>query len=306
MQPSDVHAEFGPTSGALGAVYGPAIQAHLDDLDLRDGWYFLAVAHDFKPDPATPERFLIRTPYTARRRFENGLSTLAERGLMERSAAGAYHFTARGQEAFDSVMATVARSLGEAGSAISPDRLKRLVNLLDRLVAACLAAPEPAEKQCLTTNRNSDPGPDGPPALRVLQLLADMNAFRDDAHLAAWRPYGTSGHAWEAFTYLWRGDARDADELAGKLATRRFSAEDYAAALDELAARGWIESAPNGGWQLTAEGQALRQAVEDETDRLYYGPWAALTEPELAALGEGLAALRTGLEALGENAGPGQ
>jgi DNA-binding MarR family transcriptional regulator len=306
MKPADVHAEFGPTSGALGALYGPAIQAHLDDLDLRDGWYFLAVAHDFKPDPATPERFVARTPYAARRRFEDGLSALAERGLMARSAAGEYRITASGQAAFDSVMATVARSLGEIAPPIAPDWLTRLVDLLDRLVAACLAAPEPAEKPCLATNRNSDPGPSGPPALRVLQLLADMNAFRDDAHLAAWRPYGTSGHTWEAFTYLWRGDARTADELADKLAVRRFSAEDYSAALDELAARGWIEPAPDGGWQLTAEGQAARQTAEDETDRLYYAPWAALTEPELAELGEGLAALRTSLEALDENAGPGQ
>jgi len=302
MQATDVQAEFGPTSLALGAVYGPALQAHLDELDLRDGWYFLAVAHDFLPNAATPEQFLLRTPYTARHRFEEGLDALAERGLMERSAAGEYRITARGEEVFGSAMATVARALSEIDLPVAPARLDRLIGLLDRLVAACLIAPEPAEKPCITTNRNSDPGPQGPPALRVLQYLSDMNSFRDDAHLAAWRPHGTSGHAWEAFTDLWHGEARSADELAEKRAARRFSVEEYAAALDDLAARGWIEQGPDGGWQLTDKGRALRQTVEDETDRLYYAPWTVLPERELAELGESLAALRKGLETRREDA----
>ena len=279
MQASDVQAEFGPPGA--GAVYAcPA--THFDELDLRDGWYFLAVAHDFLPN-AAPERsapHAVHRPAPLRR----GLDALAERGLMERSAAGERRITARGEEVFGSAMATVARALGEIDLPVAPARLDRLIGLLDRLVAACLIAPEPAEKPCITTNRNSDPGPQGPPALRVLQYLSDMNSFRDDAHLAAWRPHGTSGHAWEAFTDLWHGEARSADELAEKRRRAGFLSKSMPPRWMIWPRAAGSNSAPDGGWQLTDKGRALRQTVEDETDRLY-APWTVLPERELAELG---------------------
>ncbi len=165
------------------------------------------------------------------------------------------------------------------------------------MVEAALAAPEPASKRALIVNRRSDPGPQGAPLLRLVQYVADLNAWRDDAHLAAWRPQAVSGPAWEAFTLLWRGEAHTPAELANKLDFRGLAEDDYAAALDELIAPGWI--APQGSsFELTAAGSALRQQVEDETDRLYDAPWAALSPAELAELGTLLAALIEAVRAL--------
>ena len=71
------------------------------------------------------------------------------------------------------------------------------------------------------------------------QYLSDLDAYHDDAHLDARRAYAVSGQAWEAFTYLWRDGRISAEALAARLARRGHGRDGYAAALEELAARGW-------------------------------------------------------------------
>ena len=115
--------------------------------------------------------------------------------------------------------------------------------------------------------------------MHVRRCLIDLLAFRDDAHIAAWQPYDVSGHTWEAFTYVWRGEAGTAAELAEKLPYRNYDEQAYADALEDLTARGWIVQ-KDGKYVATDKGKQLRQEAERATDRYYDAPWACLDEAE--------------------------
>jgi DNA-binding MarR family transcriptional regulator len=175
--------------------------------------------------------------------------------------------------------------------------LLRLAGLLDRVVEASLAAPEPPGKWCLTIERHYDPGTDAPVMHRLDQYLSDLLAYRDDAHLAAWQRHAISGQAWEAFSVIWRSPAMTLDELSEKLARRGYTEEDYEQALRQLEALGWIEE-DKGGYWTTPEGDAVRDEVEALTGRYFYTPWVCLDESETAALRELLIRLREALPAV--------
>jgi len=62
--------------------------------------------------------------------------------------------------------------------------------------------------------------------------------------------------------------------------TRGWSEDEWAGAVDALARRGLVE----GDGSFTEAGAALRQQIEDRTDRLAAAPWSVLTDDEDAEL----------------------
>lgn len=119
------------------------------------------------------------------------------------------------------------------------------------------------------------------------EAALDCLAYRDDAHLEAWRGYAdpeTEGALWNAFTHVRAGEARSAEAIARAAAFRGYGAADYARALASLEARGWAAADGGGAYAATAEGRALRDAVERRTDDWFYAPWAAIGEDETAEL----------------------
>ena len=299
MKPNDVFLLIGEAAQALGAHYGPAYQEKIKEAGLdpqTSDWYLLMVSLDFEPETTSAARFVERSPYTNRQRWEAGLAGLAERGFMQAVGGDEYRITDKGHQTSNTVLDAFYGVLAELDP-LPADDLERTAALLWRLVDAALAAPEPAEKPILTYNRRSDPGPEGTVLLRILQYGADLGAFRDEIHLATWRQHSISGPAWEALTFVWRDAAHTPAELAEQLPYRGFTAEDYAATLDELASRGWVTKAGDGTYQLTESGKAIRQQSEDRTDQLYYVAWETLSADEVEELGSGLIRLRDRLNA---------
>ncbi|MBN1200946.1 MAG: hypothetical protein JXJ20_03725 [Anaerolineae bacterium] len=294
MKPPDVYTLCGEAFQTIVPQYQPGVQQKVDELKLKGNeWYFLIVSQDFEPETISTARFIERGPYGAARAFEKGLKALVDKGLLEPAGDGEYRITDAGHEAIDSVLDTMYARLAELKPLPVGD-LKRLADLLLRVVNACVDAPEPENKLCITVNRSSDPGEEGLPLLRLLQYVSDLRTFRDDAHMAAWRPYGVSGPAWEAFTFIWRDEVHTPDELAEKLSYRALSADDYAQALDTLVGKGWL-AASDGQYVITEQGKALRQEAEDVTDRYFYAPWAVLSGAELVELAGLLTRLRDSL-----------
>jgi len=109
--------------------------------------------------------------------------------------------------------------------------------------------------------------------------LSDLAAYRDDAHLASWQPHPIEGHAWEAFTYLWRGEAITLDGLYQKLERRGYSRDEYRQAVEDLMKRGWVAERAEG-YQVTTLGKEIRQTAEETTDRYFYAPWSCLSQEE--------------------------
>jgi hypothetical protein len=178
-----------------------------------------------------------------------------------------------------------------------PADVDRLEEILGRLIAASLASPAPPGVWCLAHSRRRAPPADDPPLVQIRQYFEDFNAFRDDAHMAAWGPTGLAGYAWEAFALVWSGAAATADAVFAQLTHRGYSRDEYAEALADLQARSWLAADSAGTYGVTAAGRAAHADVEVRTDAYFYAPWACLTAGERAALPAMLIALRDGLGA---------
>ena len=233
-----------------------------------------------------------RDPYSRPEGFAAEFARLEAGGWLARTegAPGAadarYAVLPRAREAV--------RALGEAGdarlgalAAMPEAGLARLHGLLAAVAAASLAAPEPPRRWA-SERRFRTAGAGTPLAGRVREAALDCLAYRDDAHLEAWRPHAdpaSEGALWNAFTHVWRGEARTAAAIARAAAFRGHSAAVYARALAGLEARGWVAAEGGGAYAATAEGRALRDAVERRTDDWFFAPWAAIGEDGAAELG---------------------
>ena len=288
---------IGVSQGIFGAtrdVVTSLIKKH--ELDKPGYFFFLLATQAFEPDPVSAAHLQARGPYNHPARVDALLSELAEVGLLAPEGSDAYKLTDKARAALHEIHHVFYTHLGEI-AVLSAEDLSRLAGFIEKVVQACLEAQEPADKLNLSTSHHAHPSQEYAPLAKIDQHLDDFNAFRDDAHLAAWKPYGVSGHAWEALTFVWRGDARTAKELEKKLPYRGYAAEVYAEALANLAERGWIEEADDA-YQATDKGQTLRQQAEDETDRIFFAPWACLNVRESVQLHGLLARLKDELQQL--------
>ncbi|GAP09271.1 hypothetical protein BECAL_00412 [Bellilinea caldifistulae] len=281
---------------ALAGHYRPAMGQIITQLNLPAGCTaVLFPAFSFDPEPVTAEKIHLRGAYTAVSLFSQRLREAAGLGLMEEveNAEGAYRLTPSGREA----AAKIIQAAYECMSGLQPlprSEMEQLAALLHRLVDACLKAPPPPEKWCIQLSRRLDGGEDAHPFIRIDQYLSDLAAYRDDAHLAAWRPLECSGQAWEAFTLVWRAEADTLEELCVKLERRGFSREEYRQALDDLIRRGWLQ-AEKERYLLTPLGGQIRQAAEERTDQYFYAPWQCLSTDEVDLLRSLLIRLRENL-----------
>jgi hypothetical protein len=282
---------------ALGDHYEPALEEAAAAAGLEHpAWTLLLPALTFEPQSISAERLRVRGHYTSIHSYEARLLSLARQGMLKFVGRNDYRLTYRGRDTVQHLL-SVAYTKMSALESLPTAELDRLAFVLYRLVEASLSAPEPPSKWSLALSRRIDPGEDAPVVVRVDQYLSDLNGYRDDAHLASWRPYGVNGPAWEAFTLIWRDEARSLDELSQRLEWRGHSRAVYAEAIDQLTGRGWLE-AVNGQHRLTAEGQMTRQEAEDLTDRYFYRPWATLTEDECQDIERLLTQLRDALTQL--------
>ncbi len=281
---------------ALGAGYGPVIaRAAGKDAGFPEGAYigWILPALGLDPDPISARQLGAWSPYTALGLQEYRLATSEELGFLRYAGDGNYYLTDEGRDAARCITAAAYAYMAPLRPLPSA-RLRRLSDLLRRLVDACLAAPEPPGKWHLTLSRRTDPSGTAPIVARIDQYLTDLNAYRNDAGLAAWQPYNISGAEWEAFTLFWQGEVKTVDELYERRAYRGHSLETYAEAVDDLVARGWL-ARDEPGCHLTEAGAALRQSAEIAAEAAFCAPWACLDAAEQAELAELLAGLRDGM-----------
>jgi DNA-binding MarR family transcriptional regulator len=286
---------------AFAPFYQATMRKAIQESGAPNTWFALSLAHGSDPTPFTVKRFQALAPYATRQRPMEALEELVQLELLERVSENAYRLTNQGRETVEGIFKVAHQGLATA-EPLPPDEMEKLNNLLTRLVEATLEAPEPEEKWAMAYSRWTDPGQDAPESVKTDQYLTDLIRFRDDAHIAAWKPYHVSGQAWEALTFVWRGEAHTTEELVEKLPFRGHSAEAYAEALRDIAGRGWVEETSDG-YQITEKGRALRQQAEEATDHYFFAPWACLSEAEKAQLHELLTQMRDNLQEMtAENA----
>ncbi len=279
--------------------YLPGIMPLLQEMDVQGGDTLVAqTALSAAPQPLTAAVHLERTPYQSADSVLTRLSGAAERGVLETVTDKTFRLTEKGEKIAHAVPAA-AVTAAQAVQWLSLDDAENLAHLLRRMVDASLSAAEPAHPN-LNRSRFYDPGPDAPALERLRRYLNDLNAFRDDAHIAAWQAYDLAGYEWEAFShvhgeYVFGDPVATAAALAEKLSSfRGYDAAAYEGALQKVAERGWLE-AENGRYTVTAEGRQVRDAVEMETDRLFFAPWN-LTDGEVSEMKSLMSALHDTLK----------
>lgn len=285
---------------ATRSVIAPAIEAV--DLARPGLFYLLLTAQTFEPDPISAEIICRRYPYAAPQIWDQRMVALVDKQLLASAGDQAYRLTEAGRTILRQITEMFYNQLGKIEpslhTSITADEINTLARYLGRIVKAALSAP--IDTSSIRHIHNAAPPPDAPTLAHIDQALDDLNAFRDDAHMAAWRPHNISGHAWELFTFIWRGEVKNANEMAEKAAPRGHSLEAYQAALNDLVQRGWIEPAGENTYRATETGQQLRQAAEDATDRYFFAPWIALNEAETNELHNLLTRLEISLKQMTE------
>lgn len=169
--------------------------------------------------------------------------------------------------------------------------LAELAGLLDRAFRAGAKASEPAKRQH-TPFAFAYRG-DEPPAGSFAQLDAAIYGLwqvRDDCHMAAWRASSLTGPEVEILTRAWREEAADEAAMADLLPHQ--GPEDVAAAITKLRKDGLIEG---DALRATARGAEARQAIEEETDRLFFTPWPEEVGARGAWIAEKLIEVNTAL-----------
>lgn len=259
----------------INAHYLPILTRMLEEAGVQGGDVFAAqLAAAVAPAAITPDILLARTPYETHAVALGLLESAHGHDLLEKVADGAYQLTDKGRELAQKIAETAAVA---AKTIQAPAGAERLAALLRRAVDASLAATKPAHPH-LDRSRYFDPGPEAPVVERIRRYLNDLAAFRDDVHMAAWQAYDLAGHEWEAFShvhaaYVFGEPAATAEELAHKLGGfRGYDAAAYETALQKVAERGWLV-AENGRYAVTREGKQIRDAVEAETNQLFFGNW---------------------------------
>lgn len=291
-----------PTHAELYALIGDGMQAlsphyqqvvarvfETNNMTGRD-WFAGALALGIETEALTPAYINYLMPYGHIDRDRAWLVAVAEHGFLQEAAPDAFRLTEQGRSAVQAFFTEAQAAL--AAVPVKGTDIKRLVALLGRVVAGIEGNPEPAAKRFFLNSRATDTG-DLAPLARIDQYLTDLSRFRDDAHVAAWQPYAVEGIVWEAFSFIWEGNFAEFPE---RLEGRGYPAEALARIMAELVDRGWVQAAGEA-YALTAEGAALREQAEVETDRLYFLGWGMLSEAEIAEVAALLRALIAELNA---------
>lgn len=267
----------------IGPHYQDFTGAHLEKYGYEGGdWYTTYVAYCLQPEPLTAVTLNQLTPFSHPQRATGLLAQAADHGLLEDVDDYEYILTAKGRESMAAFFDQAWQAIGTLAP-LPPEQMERLAGLLERVVTASVAAPEPAAKPQLQLSRQTAPAADAPPMVRIDQSLTDLLRYRDDAHNAAWAGFKISGAAWEAFTLFWRDEVKSLAELAQNRENRGFSTADYADALNELVQRGWLKE-EDGRYQVTRFGRSLRDDAETKTDRYFEAGLAALSDDEVEEL----------------------
>lgn len=282
-------------NGALAAaapLHQPQTGPAFNEYGLNKPGYFFALwtALSLEPDTLSTAKIRKQFPYTNPAVYDERFTHLVADDMMAATdVPGEYVLTEKGRHALITVDTIFIETLAQL-EFLSAEEMNRLTELVTRLSDASLKAEHPATKWALQRSHNLHRGRESA-AIRLDERLDDMNAFRDDAHLATFLPLGVSGQAWETLTFLWRGERNTAAGLAEQLPFRGWGEEGYAAAYTELVHRGW--AAPGeAGYTITETGRQAREQSETATNDLFFAPWSVLNQAELQELDTLLTRLR--------------
>jgi DNA-binding PadR family transcriptional regulator len=277
-------------------VMRPLFEEHFSEQHLY-GPTFLAF--QLQPQAISKELLLRRNPYNNPADRKEILAEAAKVGYLVQEGEN-YLISEKGKATITDVHQSFYAHVNQIDH-FPAEKMKALADLLEVLVKSVAKTKLSDGLFCFDCSHNGHPPVDPGTLAHVDQLLDDLNAFRDDAHIAAWKSTGLDGHTLEVLTLVWNEQASTADQLVELLPYRSFLLNDYQSTLEKLEKKGWIVKGTEG-FIASDEGKKIRDQIEDATDTNYFTPWNALTENDLAALENYLTELIEANQALIEDA----
>jgi len=181
---------------------------------------------------------------------------------------GRWDLTPAGRDLIKRVRREADVYLASLRSPIPPGDLERLASLLARAFEATAAGLERRWHSHIPRAARMA-GDGGHPMVALENAVYGIWQARDDCHMAAWQQAGLDGPTLDTLTRIWRAEASSAMELTAKLTSQRPA--DVAGQLTRLRRDGLV--ADGDPPRTTENGAKARQAIEDETDRLFFSPW---------------------------------
>ncbi|HEY8600605.1 MAG TPA: hypothetical protein VIL85_19370 [Thermomicrobiales bacterium] len=118
------------------------------------------------------------------------------------------------------------------------------------------------------------PAADTAPLARLERALLTLWMARDDAHIGAWQIARFPAPHLSILTELWQGEVDTLEDLITRLAAIHEPAMT-AELVEELTEQGYVELKA-GALQPTRAGYNVREAIESDTDELYFRQWPPL------------------------------
>ena len=223
------------------------------------------------PMGAVPDAVIIATFYN----FSPRAVTLATPGVWD---------AARPEQWQAARFRVVRRALTRVGVTLSPDEIAEARAIVDPVVAGLNLGGKPLASANAAVALPDDP------LTALWQQITVIREWRGDVHIATL-----------VSNEIGPSDALAMQVGAGKFpfrlarATRRWTDDEWAAALQRLADRGWA----NGDGTLTPAGLEAREHVESETDRLCEAIWRDVGDAGARRLGELIAPINTAVTEAG-------
>ena len=248
----------------------------------------VAIERDEGPIPYAELQANLPNPYSIIDPILDGLPRLVELGLLDQ-LRDAYALTPAGT----AVLMRNERAANDYAARhlrLLPDDLIRLASMANDIAERLHQAPEPANKahqDRVPRLRRFDQRQT--PPVQLEYALYALQRARDDAHIAAWRAAGFRGPSFELLSRVWAGAATSTQLV--EQTHGRMRAEDVTALLDELERDGYV-SLEYPVVTIADRGRQVRDAIERETDRVFFAPWpdidAGWVSDQLEALGASL------------------
>lgn len=270
------------TGGAVASKYRPVMEKALEmsGLDGRELSLLLAV-RTFESDNTTPAHLLVRNPYASAELYFARLSSTARLGYLGEVSPGEFRLTPDGRHLVDRFITDARQAMADADPLQLSDS-RQLAEVLGKLVASSLETPPPPNPWSIGLSFKLMPEIE-PPLPYSEQAISCLAAYRDDAHLAAWRKTGLSAIGLEVLTYMWRGRAGSLKHLVDQLSHRGHPPEVYVDAVDELKEIDCIQG-QDDELTLTEKGQVFRDKVEADTNKYFFAPWTYMSDEERSRL----------------------
>jgi len=252
------------------------------------------VAIGMEPEPFGLAHVYQCIPYANPKLFRQDFEGAVQRGWLTINAEGTYLATEKGHQ-FHNRLHYELQNVYNNLHPLPMMQLERLNAILREIITAISNSPKTRYKPAFEMDLRLAPAA-GSTLQKICCRLSHLLAYRDDAYINAWMEKEINSYVWEAFSFIYKGQAQTAADLAKILKTRRqYDENAYAKALNELEVRGWV-IASGDHFEPTAEGLGVLAEVARTMTLYFFEPWAALDEAKINQLQTLMEALLRGLK----------